>query len=201
MLKTEICGIALQFYTGKAVFSPDSIDKGTLAMLSQIEFKHGDKILDLGCGYGAAGIYAAKVLEKLNYDVVMSDIDADALKLAEKNAALNNAIGVRTVESDGFNNICDTGFTLIMSNPPYHSDFSVPRRFIEKGFNRLARNGKMYMVTKRKDWYKKKFISIFGGVNITEINGYYVFMAMKKSLDYAGSKGSKDNTCIKGSKN
>ena len=28
-------------------------------------------------------------------------------------------------------------FDWILSNPPYHTDFSVPKRFIEKGFNRL----------------------------------------------------------------
>ena len=43
----------------------------------------------------------------------------------------------------------------------------------------------MYMVTKRKDWYKNKLISIFGGVRIHEIDGYYVFEADKRSTSYA----------------
>jgi len=46
----------------------------------------------------------------------------------------------------------------------------------------------MYMVTKRKDWYKNKLIAIFGGVKIWEIDGYYVFMAVKKSTSYANKK-------------
>ena len=41
------------------------------------------------------------------------------------------------------------------------------------------------MVTKRKEWYKNKLIAIFGGVQIWEINGYYVFMSIKKSCTYA----------------
>lgn len=36
------------------------------------------------------------------------------------------------------------------------------------------------MVTKRLDWYKNKLTSIFGGVKIHEINGYYVFIAEKR---------------------
>lgn len=36
------------------------------------------------------------------------------------------------------------------------------------------------MVTKRLDWYKNKLTSIFGGVKIYEINGYYVFVAEKR---------------------
>jgi 16S rRNA (guanine1207-N2)-methyltransferase len=46
------------------------------------------------------------------------------------------------------------------------------------------------MVTKRKEWYKQKLISIFGGVSIREVEGYYVFMAEKKSSTYAGARAS-----------
>jgi 16S rRNA (guanine1207-N2)-methyltransferase len=80
----------------------------------------------------------------------------------------------------------ETGFDCILSNPPYHTDFSVAKRFIEKGFNRLKPGGRMYMVTKRKEWYKNKFISVFGGVRIYEIDGYYVFEAEKRSKNFAG---------------
>ena len=47
------------------------------------------------------------------------------------------------------------------------------------------------MVTKRKEWYKNKLISIFGGVKIWEIDGYYVFMAIKKHTSYANIKPKK----------
>jgi len=43
----------------------------------------------------------------------------------------------------------------------------------------------MYMVTKRKEWYKNKFISVFGGVRIWEEDGYFIFMARKKTVSYA----------------
>lgn len=38
------------------------------------------------------------------------------------------------------------------------------------------------MVTKRLDWYKNKLISVFGGVKVQEIQGYYVFTAEKRSV-------------------
>lgn len=38
----------------------------------------------------------------------------------------------------------------------------------------------MMIVTKRKKWYQKKFIAVFGGVKIQEIDGYYVFSAEKR---------------------
>ena len=46
----------------------------------------------------------------------------------------------------------------------------------------------MFMVTKRKDWYKNKLIAIFGGVKIYEKDGYFVFEAQKRTPTYAGKK-------------
>ena len=108
-----------------------------------------------------------------------------------KNAGLNNVSGITAIQSDGFENIRDNDFTLILSNPPYHADFSVPKRFIEKGFNRLAAGGKMYMVTKRRDWYKNKLTAIFGGVKMIEIDDYTVFCSEKRGMTYARKKREK----------
>mgnify|MGYP001599322604 CR=1 FL=1 len=186
MLNVNVKNIDMKFNTSDEVFSPQNIDKGTLAMLSIVEFKNDDKVLDLGCGYGIVGILSAKIVGATN--VFMTDVDDSAVKLTRENIVLNEVEGIEVYQSDGFININEKDLTLILSNPPYHVDFSVPKEFIEKGFNRLAIGGKMYMVTKRKDWYKNKLVSIFGGVKITEIDGYYVFMSEKKSTTYSSKK-------------
>ena len=182
MFTETVKGVSLSFETAKSLFSPDNIDKGTLAMLSVVELSENDKVLDLGCGYGAVGILAAKLIgaEK----VVMSDVNKRCIEFSEKNAALNGVDGLNIILSDGFRNINEKDFTIILSNPPYHTDFSVAKHFIEKGFNRLTIGGKMYMVTKRKEWYKNKFIAIFGGVKLFEIDGYYVFCGERRGLSY-----------------
>lgn len=186
MLNVNIKDINMKFKTSDEVFSPKNVDKGTLAMLSVVECDDSDKVLDLGCGYGIVGVFLAKVIGPTN--VVMTDIDERAIELSRENIALNDVQGIRLYQSDGFKNISENDFTVILSNPPYHTDFSVPKEFIQKGFNRLTIGGKMYMVTKRKDWYKNKLISIFGGVKIWEIDGYFVFMAIKKDISYAKTK-------------
>lgn len=81
---------------------------------------------------------------------------------------------IRIRVRDGYNNIEEGDFTWILSNPPYHVDFSVPKHFIEVGYKKLV------MVTKRLAWYKNKLTSIFGGVKVHEINGYYVFVVEKR---------------------
>lgn len=178
MISAEIKNVSLKFETDSSNFSPNSIDVGTLAMLSAVEFLPDDKILDMGCGYGVVGILAAKLIGQGN--VTMCDISESAVKQAKINAELNGVPDIDIKISDGFSEIADNDFTLILSNPPYHADFSVPKHFIEVGFKKLAVGGKMVMVTKRLDWYKNKLTSIFGGVRVREIDGYYVFISEKR---------------------
>lgn len=178
MITAEIKNVSLRFETDTSNFSPNSIDVGTLAMLSAVEFLPDDKILDMGCGYGVVGILAAKLIGQEN--VTMCDISESAVKQAKINAELNGVPDIDIKISDGFSNILDNDFTLILSNPPYHADFSVPKHFIEVGFKKLAVGGKIVMVTKRLDWYKNKLTSVFGGVMVREIDGYYVFISEKR---------------------
>lgn len=178
MITAEIKNVSLRFETDKSNFSPNSIDVGTLAMLSAVEFSPNDKILDMGCGYGVVGILAAKLIGQGN--VTMCDISESAVRQAKINAELNGVPDIDIKISDGFSEIADNDFTLILSNPPYHADFSVPKHFIEVGFKKLAVGGKMVMVTKRLDWYKNKLTSVFGGVRVREIDGYYVFISEKR---------------------
>lgn len=178
MIRQTVKDIPLIFETSAAVFSPSAVDRGTLAMLSAVEFRPQDKVLDLGCGYGAVGILAAKLIG--GERVVLSDEAGEAVALAKANAVLNGVSGVNIVQSDAFDAIEDRDFTLILSNPPYHADFSVAKRFIENGFQRLAPGGRMVMVTKRLDWYRNKFTSVFGGVTVSRRDGYYVFTAEKR---------------------
>jgi len=180
MIEITLKEWSLKFQTNDKVFSPASIDAGTLAMIDCIELNAGDKILDLGCGYGVVGILSAKIIPPEN--VYMCDISEDAISLSQTNSILNGVENVKIFKSDGFENLTEKDFTIIASNPPYHEDFKIPKTFIEKGYKSLVSGGRMYMVTKRKTWYKMKFISVFGGVKITEINGYFVFMAEKKLI-------------------
>jgi len=186
MFCANLFGVPLRFETADTLFSPNKVDAGTLVMLGCVTFLPDDKVLDLGCGYGAVGTYAAKKIGAER--VTLSDIDALAVQLAKVNAGLNGVPGVRVLQSDAFSGIGDAGYTLILCNPPYHEDFQTARRFIEKGFNRLVLGGRMVLVVKRRGWYENKLGAIFGGAAVRETGGYFVMTAEKRREDYANAQ-------------
>ena len=182
-IHATVLGESLTLKTAPGLFSPGHVDRGTLAMLGVAAFEPGLRVLDLGCGCGVVGIVAARKCGA--EDVWLADIDPVAVAIARENAEANGVPAVHCVVSDGLSGVDAAGFDLILSNPPYQSDFAVARAFIEKGFNRLKIGGRLLMVVKRRDWYKNKLIAIFGGVKIHEIDGYFVFEAQRRTDHYA----------------
>lgn len=182
----------LEIETTEGLFSPRGADAGTLSMVSAVELESGQKLLDLGCGAGLVGIAAAKVLGEEN--VWMTDVDPAAVRCAAENAKRNGVENVHLCCGDALDAVDASGFDWILSNPPYHADFSVAKKFIEKGFNRLKLGGKLVMVVKRELWYRNKLTAIFGGVRMQEIGGYFVFTAEKRSERYAPPKPKEPKT-------
>ncbi len=186
MIEQTVLGVKLTLETNDKIFSPHAVDTGTLAMLSEVSFSQEDKVLDLGCGCGVVGITAANLIGADR--VVMCDIDEAAVEVSQKNAERNGVGGVKILRSDGLEAVDDEDFTIILSNPPYHTDFAVAKGFIENGYKKLALNGRMVMVTKRLDWYKNKLTSVFGGVRVVEKDGYFVFVSEKREKKSAPKK-------------
>lgn len=184
MYEVEIAGVRIKIERTEGLFSPRGADWGTLAMLRHAVLPPDGKVLDLGCGCGLVGIYACCVCGEER--VTLCDIDPAAVLAARENARLNGFCPA-IYESDGLSGVPDAGYDVILSNPPYQSDFAVAKRFIEKGFNRLKIGGTMYMVTKRRPWYENKLRAVFGGCRVTEDDGYFVFAAQKRA-------GERNNT-------
>jgi len=109
----------LEFLTAPRVMIPRS----PIAELIRRSFKPWltrapDRVLDVCCGGGCIGISIAD--QFASAEVVVSDVDADALKLASQNVALHNLTDrVEVVPSNIYDAFGDQSFDLIVSNPPY----------------------------------------------------------------------------------
>jgi methylase of polypeptide subunit release factors len=77
------------------------------------------RALDLGCGSGAGGVIIAK--NALCRELVLTDINDNALQMSRLNAAAAGVSNVTTVHSDLFANV-DGTFDMIVANPPYLND-------------------------------------------------------------------------------
>ena len=77
------------------------------------------KILDLGTGSGIIGITLAKSFKKSN--ILLADISFEAIEVAKINIEANCPINIRYVQSNWFENINNSIFDIIVSNPPYIS--------------------------------------------------------------------------------
>ena len=76
------------------------------------------RVVDVGCGSGAGGLVAAKHAEH----VVLADINASALELAQVNVVLADlAARIETVASDILDAV-EGPIDLVISNPPYMVD-------------------------------------------------------------------------------
>ncbi len=106
--------ITFKFTTDHGIFSKDHVDDATHLMLNNIHLKPNQKVLDLGCGYGVIGIVLNIIYDA---EVTMIDINQRALEYAEQNV-IDNGSTALVINSDGFSEITDETFDIIISNPP-----------------------------------------------------------------------------------
>lgn len=75
------------------------------------------RVADLGTGSGAVAL--ALALERPHWEVVATDVSADALATAKANAAALNLGRIEYLQGHWFDPLRGRSFNLIVSNPPY----------------------------------------------------------------------------------
>jgi len=87
------------------------------AVLAKISKNHSAKICELGTGSGAISIAILK--ERPNCTMIATDISQQALNVAKQNADLYASNNLEFFQSNWFENIEETHFDIVVSNPPY----------------------------------------------------------------------------------
>ena len=98
--------------TDELVYEP-SDDSFLLA--ENLIINKGEKVLEIGTGSGIIAIYASKMTE----DIVATDINFNAIELAEKNFASNGLKNIQLFLGNLFEPVKNQKFDVILFNAPY----------------------------------------------------------------------------------
>lgn len=169
------------FILDNGVFSKDGIDTGSRILLEWVAKQTlGNKILDLGCGYGTIGIILKKIFPDSCFHMV--DVNPRALELAKDNAKLNQ-VDVNIYESNIYEHVNDCDFTDIITNPPIRAGKAVIYKMFEEAYEHLSEQGHLWIVIRKSHGAssaKKKIEEVFGNCEIVKKDkGFYVLMAKK----------------------
>lgn len=163
------------FVTDTNMFSKDKVDTGTQILLDAVA-KHGvgNKVLDLGCGYGVVGVVLNRTF---GCEVDACDINRRAVESSVSNAQRNNA-KVRAVVSDGFENLTDM-YDDIVLNPPIRAGKAVIYRLFEESRDHLMEGGRLWIVIRKQHGAlsaEKKLKELFNSVELVDRDkGFHVY--------------------------
>ena len=104
-------------------------------------------MLDLGCGCGTNGVFAAQRTGPTGHTAFV-DSNVRAALLAEHNARANGLKSFEVVASARAEGLAEGRFDVVLANPPYYAHGSIARLFIERGRELLKPNGRFYLVTR-----------------------------------------------------
>src|SRR3989344_3993019 len=113
-----------------------------------MEIRPTNVVIDLGCGYGVIGLVVASLATEGK--VYMVDVDIRGVEYSRSNAELNNIKNVEVIASDGFKQVPEVEFDVVVSNPPSHMPKETIIEFIEGAHKRLRKGGKLYFVNEKR---------------------------------------------------
>src|SRR3989442_13352586 len=112
----SVQGHAFRFRTDAGVFSRGELDRGTELLLAALEVGPCELIMDLGCGYGALGIVAARLSD--GGRVILTDVNERAVRAARENLSVNGIANAEVRLGNLYEPVAGMGFDQIGSNPP-----------------------------------------------------------------------------------
>lgn len=177
---TDTCaGKSLRLISVSGVFSfEDRIDKVSRMLIESFK-PTGNTVLDIGCGYGAIGLFIKSIYPELS--VTMADINERAVMYSKINAE-RNFLNVEVIKSDLY-----TGFELrkfwdIVTNPPIAAGKKVVERLIREAKQHLNPGGSLWFTAfhnKGGSSYKKIMQEVFNNVqDVVKKGGIRVYRSV-----------------------
>ncbi len=179
LVRAALCGKNYEFLTASSVFSKTKIDLGTRLLIESMVLPKNGYALDIGCGYGAVGIVAAKLNPKLW--VIMTDVNMRAVRLAKKNLELNKITNAEVRYGFFYEPVQDFRFNCVLSNPPVSAGMDTVRTIVKQAPKVMADKATFQMVIRSKIGAKalpELFCETFGDCEVlARESGFRVLMA------------------------
>jgi len=177
---TETIGSkTLSFVSVSGVFAfGNRIDKVSRLLIENFA-PSGKSCLDIGCGYGAIGLFCKALHPQIV--LTMTDINERAVAYAAKNAEKNN-IYAKVLKSNLYDELKDCLFWDIVSNPPISAGKNVVTRLIQEAKSHLHPGGALWLAAfhnKGGSTFKQIMNESFGNVeDVVKKGGIRVYKSI-----------------------
>ena len=180
LIHEKVRGFELRLATQPGVFAYRGLDLGTQLLIEAMHVSPTAKVLDIGCGYGAVGIVAAKLAPR--GEVVLVDSDIRATRLAQHNIELNRLDNAIVILGDHVHDLpAKSRFDVVVSNPPTHSGREVLDDMVAGAYRVLKVRGHLYLVINRLLSLKREVEDVFGNAEtVARSKGFVVIKAVKE---------------------
>lgn len=180
--QAHLAGRDFTFHSTWGLFSPTAVDEGSAMLAESTTIVPDERILDIGCGYGAIGIpLAAQCSGGI---VHMIDKDFVAVEYAKRNAEENHISHCETYLSNLFSNVPRNDFSLIVSNVPAKVGNVFLSHLVSRSQDFLVPGGRLVIVAIAglRKLFKREFIAAYGNYEkIRQGKTYAVVQAVKKA--------------------
>jgi 16S rRNA G1207 methylase RsmC len=166
-------GPSCRFVSRPGVFSYGRFDNGARALAETMTAQVGDRVLDLGCGCGTNGVFAAQQAGTGGH-ITFVDSNVRAVALADLNARGNGLAAFQTVASSKIEGLPESSFDVVLANPPYYANSAIARLFVERGRDLLKTEGRFYLVTKQVEEIADLMMETFEHVEARMHRGYTI---------------------------
>jgi 16S rRNA (guanine1207-N2)-methyltransferase len=169
-------GPSCRFVSRPGTFSYGRFDNGARALCEVMEIEPGDRVVDLGCGAGTNGVFAAKQAGPGGH-IAFVDSNTRAIALSEINARANGLERFAVHASATVEGPQEDSFDVVLANPPYFANSSIARLFIERAKKLLTPQGRFFLVTRQPEEVGETLLDVFGEAEGVENRGYTILCA------------------------
>ncbi len=181
LIAVTVCGMRLQLWTDRGVFSHGKLDTGTKLLAANLEIGAHDRVLDWGAGYGVLGIVAAKL--EPTCSVTMVEVNQRAAELARRNLAENNVANAQVIAGSAPEVLGEAQFDTVISNPPVSRGRQVVEEIIADSHARLSPGGRLWLVIHTRKGAKRYLTylqQLFEQADTATIKGGYRILVGRK---------------------